>query len=564
MLLCCKLGQDWSDAWMSSDFCKMTKGDWCKKYRSQELLPVKPPKRGDKECPNKCSGVGNCDYDTGTCWCPAGYGGSDCSSPRKRPCWRMGEDKRDLGWTKYHEWSHSRCAGVCDDDIAMCYCPPETKHGHIAAPAGSPLGTPPIKVGRPLYWCHPSSDEQGNEIKWGAVKYPDLFGPNGWCNADISGFRCPCRIDGVVGEWCNIKVEMFCSNQCSGHGSCNMGFCKCYEGWYGNDCSKRRQGLTMEPGDELMGKPWLKNVINPVLASMDPPPFKARKRPFIYVYDTASDFNTDIIQYRIERGHCNYRNYGHGNRSDWVIYTYAVESVLIELFQTSEHRTMDPEEADFFFVPAMAGCIYDVYGWNPIPKWPADLHGPRPFGSANLLLNAQRWLSQKYPFFNRTKGQDHIWLMPHDEGACAAPKEIWPGIIFTHWGRMDFPHASNTNYGADNYTVRVDHAEFPGGWISHSSGTHPCYDPNKDLVIPSFKPPPHYKRTIYMGGGYHPLSQKRLERTMLFFFRGDTGKNRWDPDNLCMYSRCIRQTISKLYKQHDWKGKYNALYGEKS
>ena len=194
---------------MSPQFCQMTKGDWCKSFRNQELLPVKPPKRGDLDCPNKCSGVGNCDYDTGTCWCPAGYGGEDCSAPRKRPCWRMGEDKRDLGWTKYHEWSHSRCAGVCDDDIAMCYCPPETRHGHIAAPAGSPLGTPPIKVGRPLYWCHPSTDEKGNEIKWGAVKYPDLFGPNGWCNADISGFRCPCRIDGVVGEWCNIKVRPF-------------------------------------------------------------------------------------------------------------------------------------------------------------------------------------------------------------------------------------------------------------------------------------------------------------------------------------------------------------------
>ena len=48
-------------------------------------------------------------------------------------------------------------AGVCDTDIAMCYCPPETRYGHVAAPKGSPLGTPPVKVGRPLYWCQPSS-----------------------------------------------------------------------------------------------------------------------------------------------------------------------------------------------------------------------------------------------------------------------------------------------------------------------------------------------------------------------------------------------------------------------
>ena len=77
----------------------------------QAPVPTKPTPRGDKDCPKDCSGVGNCHYDTGTCYCPAGYGGDDCSLPRKRPCWRMGTDKRDEGWHKFTEWSHSRCAG---------------------------------------------------------------------------------------------------------------------------------------------------------------------------------------------------------------------------------------------------------------------------------------------------------------------------------------------------------------------------------------------------------------------------------------------------------------------
>ena len=38
-------------------------------------------------------------------------------------------------------------------------------------------------------------------------------------------------------------------------------------------------------------------------------------------------------------------------------------------------RTYDPEEADYFFVPTMAGCLYDVYGWNTKPMWPAGFHG---------------------------------------------------------------------------------------------------------------------------------------------------------------------------------------------
>ncbi len=183
--------------------------------------------------------------------------------------------------------------GICDDDIAMCYCPPETKFGHQPAPPGSPLGTPPAKRGRPMYWCQPSSvgvvkrgggggqrqagrrhlpplptlyeeparhslsprpplprvppppqphltgrrrqarqvgrpplpplpccvrnphatpsphalphpvclrprtptsqDADGKPVKWGAVTYADLLGPNGWCNSDVPKFQCPCR-----------------------------------------------------------------------------------------------------------------------------------------------------------------------------------------------------------------------------------------------------------------------------------------------------------------------------------------------------------------------------------
>ena len=48
-----------------------------------------------------------------------------------------------------------RPPGICDDDIAMCYCPPGTKYGHIPAPEGSPPGTLPVQIGRPLYNCNP-------------------------------------------------------------------------------------------------------------------------------------------------------------------------------------------------------------------------------------------------------------------------------------------------------------------------------------------------------------------------------------------------------------------------
>ena len=50
----------------------MAKGSWCGAYLRQDMVPYKTAPRGDKECPNACSGWGNCNHDTGLCECPAG------------------------------------------------------------------------------------------------------------------------------------------------------------------------------------------------------------------------------------------------------------------------------------------------------------------------------------------------------------------------------------------------------------------------------------------------------------------------------------------------------------
>ncbi|PNH08225.1 hypothetical protein TSOC_005205 [Tetrabaena socialis] len=190
-------------------------------------------------------------------------------------------------------------AGICDDDNSMCYCPPETKFGRREAPAGSPPGSPPLQRGRPMYWCQPSSDKEGNKVMWGAVKYEDLYGDNGWCNADVPNFMCPCRWGRGAGGWVSA--------------------------------------------DQLDKKPWLKPAITPPVAAEDPPTSSPqRKRPYIYVYDVKPDYSTDMLQYRIERSHCNYRQFEHANASQWIGYNaYALESVLHEIFLSSEHRTFE-------------------------------------------------------------------------------------------------------------------------------------------------------------------------------------------------------------------------------
>ncbi len=62
--------------------CALVRGTWCGEFLRQVRLPARPVPRGRKECPNACSGWGNCNYDTGLCECPAGellrLGGTRC------------------------------------------------------------------------------------------------------------------------------------------------------------------------------------------------------------------------------------------------------------------------------------------------------------------------------------------------------------------------------------------------------------------------------------------------------------------------------------------------------
>ncbi len=49
-------------------------------------------------------------------------------------------------------------AGVCDDNIGACYCGYGSTYGRVLPPPGSPPGTPPVKLGRPLHdGCKPTT-----------------------------------------------------------------------------------------------------------------------------------------------------------------------------------------------------------------------------------------------------------------------------------------------------------------------------------------------------------------------------------------------------------------------
>ncbi|GAX76857.1 hypothetical protein CEUSTIGMA_g4303.t1 [Chlamydomonas eustigma] len=544
--------------------CKYTRGKWCGKYESQASIPYTEPPRGSVQCKNKCNGVGNCNYDIGVCDCPAGWTGEDCSVRDKRPCGNgerpkgshtmashIDEEGRDLGWHK-PGWMASRCAGICDDDLAMCWCG-EGKYKRVNAPKGSPPGTPPVQRGRPLseFCGKVREDKDGRPTTWGNVPYKKVYGPEGWCMVDKpseEGNCDNCMIDNIGGKYCDTVKEAYCPSQCSGHGDCNLGFCKCQDGWYGLDCSRKAAAATLDPSDVEAGrKPWLKSPglgdLPPAARSKeDPAAPPSRKRPLIYIYDTPPPLTTRMLQYRLVWKACIWRHFSVHNESllhDWL---YGVETYFHEMLLNSPHRTFDPEEADYFYVPLYVTCYFwPIIGWADHPWWYGPQGSPRPMHGANMMLELQQWIQSHYgKYWRRRGGRDHIWLTAADEGACWMPREVYQNsIVLTHWGRMDLEHSPGTAFARDNYHQHYQDPKYqPVDWVESILG-HPCYNASKDLVIPSLKLPVHYSSSPLLGA-------EPLKRDILLFFKGDVGSRRDPP-----YSRGIRQKLYKMGKEQN-------------
>ncbi|KAG2494839.1 hypothetical protein HYH03_007079 [Edaphochlamys debaryana] len=527
-------------------------------------LPVawKPAPRGSTECDPPCSRAGRCNHDTGLCECTAGWTGRDCTTPQKRPCTNrlrtpedpstepasfIGPDKRDLDWTSPVgiSWPpYSRCAGVCDDDLAICYC--DGPMGRIPAPEGSPPGTPPIRRGRPLITFHmaPTTTWDGKKA-FGEFPYEQVYGPKGYCNVTQPVWTAGCTLDDLGGATCDDPVQAFCPGACSGHGFCNLGFCVCDDGYYGHDCSRRKAGLPLLPS-RIPTTPWLASVVREPPAALEPPPRATRRRPLVYVYDLEPLFQARLLQYRVGTTTCLHRRHtDQGNATVWTDeWVYAADTLLHESLLISEYRTFDPEEADYFYVPHYGSCIpYPIWNWADWPYFGGP-GPPRVRHIANMLMNTVEWVNATHPFWQRRGGRDHVFLFTHDEGACWAPNVLNNSIWLTHWGRMGLDHKSQTGYGWDNYDWETISPHQPEGWLKFIKG-HPCYNPDKDLVIPAFKQPRHYSESALLG-------KPARERDVLFFFKGDVGKHRAP-----QYSR----GIYNMSKEGGWVKAHKFLIG---
>ncbi|KAK6144329.1 hypothetical protein DH2020_021149 [Rehmannia glutinosa] len=110
----------------------------------------------------------------------------------------------------------------------------------------------------------------------------------------------------------------------------------------------------------------------------------------VYVYDLPSKYNSDWLS--------NERCSSH---------LFASEVAIHKALLTSDVRTLDPWEADFFFVPVYVSCNFST-----VNGFPAIGH------ARSLMAAAVKHFSSQLPFWNRSFGADHVFVASHDFGSC--------------------------------------------------------------------------------------------------------------------------------------------------
>ncbi|CAN1242090.1 Probable beta-1,4-xylosyltransferase IRX10L [Linum perenne] len=99
---------------------------------------------------------------------------------------------------------------------------------------------------------------------------------------------------------------------------------------------------------------------------------------------------------------------------------FAAEIYMHRFLLSSPVRTLNPDEADWFYTPVYPTCDLTPNGL------------PLPFKSPRIMRSAIQLIASNWPYWNRTEGADHFFVVPHDFGPCfhyQEEKAIERGIL---------------------------------------------------------------------------------------------------------------------------------------
>jgi hypothetical protein len=110
----------------------------------------------------------------------------------------------------------------------------------------------------------------------------------------------------------------------------------------------------------------------------------------VFIYDLPSKYNKRLVT---KDPRC-------------LSHMFAAEIFMHRFLLASAVRTVNPKEADWFYTPVYTTCDLTRAGL------------PLPFKSPRMMRSAIQFISKKWPFWNRTDGGDHFFVVPHDFAAC--------------------------------------------------------------------------------------------------------------------------------------------------
>ena len=467
-----------------------------------------------------CSNNGTCELNTGVCSCLIGYGGPKCESLLYPAC------RRELS-SSFHVAPAMRCAHA---DVKHCQCYRECEQRPLmsdfqgAVPCFETalnFSAFPADGSEVTYWSHFNEPRQqvSREVVLKQFVEPEKCGGcnDGMCvrQPHDGSFACQCYL-GYVGKNCEHVRPWACFNACSRQGICIRGQCACDLGYFGIDCSINLKNFTRD-NDELHARlddpdtgfsgsgQLTTNVSNSSQFTTHVHPGELR----IYVYELPAWLNLEQI---IDRGA------GHMHMHHDIYNSYFI--FLERLLHDWTVRTLDPTDADLFYVPSFG---YGMGGNGGTP--------------AQQVRRTLAYLQAHYPeHFLQYEGADHVVWAVNDMGVCPMPADLSHLIWIENFG--------------------LTHLNWD---IAEKDDPDKCFNTLHGIVAPAFEGDPAQFHTEAYGVPYNQVADVPFpthERKVFFYFSG--GYRFGDKK----YSQGVRQQVYALFRnasgfvvmEHDSRG----------